>query len=415
MQNHRSWPRSSPEEERALDPLYKDLAQAFNVDLTRIDPSFDSIDEAVHPGQFRQFIQQERITSQCLKALAIRFAMKNERTESDWDKLFLLLTQYSCIVDPKLLYGSAVVAYADVTCVLSPILGPVMVEPPENIAMELEPLQRCKRLADAEEMRVLERSRRIKKIATSSGTVESLVLVTHFNLSVRKTFLRLLHLELAAIYDLLGRLESRGTRTFDGTAAGMSSNEPLSRVREVCLKWTSPARVSFGTGDQYSEIIAIHRALEIQTATIPVSPVEQAHQAAIEEKLDPVQDWIREAMRRIPRSRFYVDVGECAVCFTPEEVRLLMTNTAAENEPVQRAITLRLLLTLIVEGKVPTDCGFTAEQSYATAVQEATALAAYLEKRDDAAGQDRYLALADELFTLMVDARERIGFVEMES
>jgi hypothetical protein len=98
------------------------------------------------------------------------------------------------------------------------------------------------------------------------------------------------------------------------------------------------------------------------------------------------------------------------VCFTPEEVKLLMTNTANESEPVQRAITLRLLLTLIVEGKVPKDRGFTPEQSYATAVEEATALAAYLEKRDDAAGQDRYRALADELFSLMVDARERIGF-----
>ena len=410
MQNHRLLPRISPEEERLIEPFYKDLAQAFAVDLTRMDPTLDAIDEEIHPGQFRQFIQQEGITAQCLKALAMRFVAKSERTESDWDKLFLLLTQYCCIVDPKILYGSAAVAYPEVTRVLAPIFGRVTIDPPENIAMELEPLQKCKRLADAEEMRVLERSRRIKKIATSSGTAETLVLVTHFNLSVRKTFLRLLHLELAAIYDLLGRLESRGTRTFDGSSAGMSSNEPLSRVREVCLKWTSPARVSFGTGDQFSEIIAIHRALDMQSATIPLSPVEQAHQAAIEEKLDPVQDWIREAMRKIPQSRFHVDVGDCAVCFTPEEVKLLMTNTANESEPVQRAITLRLLLTLIVEGKVPKDRGFTPEQSYATAVEEATALAAYLEKRDDAAGQDRYRALADELFSLMVDARERIGF-----
>src|SRR3954470_16353895 len=115
MQNHgASAPRSTPEQARLLERIYNDLAQAFEIDLTRVDPSLDSIDELVHPGQFRQFIQQEGITSQCLQVLAMHFLAKSERSPDDWDKLFLLLTQYSCIADPKILYGTAAVSYADV-------------------------------------------------------------------------------------------------------------------------------------------------------------------------------------------------------------------------------------------------------------------------------------------------------------
>jgi hypothetical protein len=401
----------SSDDQRLLERIYTDLAFAFELDLTRMDPSLDSIDQAIHPGKFRQFIQQEGITLHVLKLLALRFLGK-ERADEDWDKLFLLLTQYACMLDPKVLYGGASIGYFEITRLLAPILGHTSVEPPECVLAELEPLHACQRLADADELKVLDRSRRIRNLAIERNDGAALVLATHFNLSVRKTFLRLLHLELASIYDLLGILENRGTRTFDGTNAGLSSAEPLARVRATCLKWTSPARVSFGSGDNFQEVIAIREALQQEVATIPLNPVQLAHEAAHRDDRDPVQGWLRETIGNLKKGRFHADVAQCDVSFTADEVRMLTSGQADEDRPLRRAIALRLLLTLICEGKTPPGRGFTLQQSYDIAVQEATALAAFLEEREHADTAYRYTFLTDELFNLMVDAREKIGFYQ---
>lgn len=405
----------TPEDQRQLERIYADLAYACELDLGNIDPSLESIDDLIPPGKFRLFIQQDGITAQNLKILTLRFLTKDPRDETDWDKLFLLLAQFVCIADPKILYGNLPIGYFEVAQLLAPILGKVKVEPPESVTAELEPIHACKRLADAEGIKVLDRSRRVKKFALERNDAESLVLVTHFNLSVRKTFLRLLHLELAAIYDLLGTLENRGKLAFDASLAGLSSAEPITRVREICLKWTSPARVSFGSGDQFAEIIAIRLALEHEIASISLDPAQLAEESARHDEHDPVHGWLRETIAKLGKSRFHADVDTAEVCFTAEEVRLLTSNQMQDSDPLRRAIALRLLLTLVLEGKTPPGRGFTLQESYAIAVKEATALAAYLEQREVAGSGFKYTALTDELFSLMVDAREKMGFFEAEA
>jgi hypothetical protein len=274
-------------EARLAYPLYSALATQFELapalypagELPALRPTrdvfdrdlqwFDAIDEKVRAFQIRQLPPEIlNASEEALRAFIQRLLKRPGKTNTDRDKIDLLLVQYFALCAPEALYREEI-KLADVARVLQPVLVEAdaasldWCEPLEQI---LKTLDGCHSLRDMMEHGLLEQGRLLKD---SAGDMfydpAALVAFCRFNFSLRRAFIRMLHADLNAVKTAVDVLESAGVKSVDCRRAGFSAAETTARLRYYSENWRQPFHKDYtesSVSRAFEQLLALRADLE---------------------------------------------------------------------------------------------------------------------------------------------------------
>ena len=308
-------------EARLVYPIYAALAVQFNLSplphpLGELPPArptrstfdqdvkwLDAIDQKALAYQIRQLPSEVlNASEESLRALIHRQLKKPEKTNTDRDKIDLLLVQYFAMC------ASESLVHKEITLVdVSRVLKPVLVEADstplewcEPLDQILEKIRNCQSLRDMMEEGLLEQGRLLKD---SAGCMfydpAALVAFCRFNFLLRRAFIRLLHADLAAVREAINALEAKGVKIVDCRRAGLSAAETTSQLRHFCENWRQPFQKDYTASSvtrAFEQLLALRADLEEAVghkqprARAEASPAPQAkpRAAATEPKKAPI-------------------------------------------------------------------------------------------------------------------------------
>ena len=292
---------ASWKEARAAYPLYRALAKQFELAPSpypegQVPPERPTrqvferdlqwlalIDNDILAYQIRQLPPETLNGNEpSLRAFLHRQLRKQNKTTADRDKIDLLLVQYFALCAPEELYRKPI-SLADVARVLRPALPEA-----EATAVEwcapldeiLDKLSRCHSLRDILEAGLLEQGRMLKD---SAGVMfydpAALVAFCRFNFVLRRTFIHLLHADLAAVMEALMALEAKGVKTVDCRRAGFSAAETTAQLRYFCENWRQPFHKDYTQSSvmhAFEQLLALRADLEDALAYPKPAPVAAA-------------------------------------------------------------------------------------------------------------------------------------------
>ena len=269
---------------RILYPTYSALAREFVIDLTPCNdletgveqPPQESVeqarqwlrdmDERIHIHQLRQFLQTTTLVSpQLLQTLLLHHLHKEEKSPSDRDKIDFLLVQLFSIAAPSRLEDSSV-TLEYVAKTLAPVLGPVdpamptWLAPLENV---LQSAQKARTLNELLHSGILEQGRKVKVQSGENYFLPAaMIAFARFSFLVRRSFFRLMHQDLNAIFDGLRELEQRGVNTIDCRRAQFSAEEPILRLRMICQSWKVMFQAEYSSGQPLRMLVDLRAAID---------------------------------------------------------------------------------------------------------------------------------------------------------
>jgi hypothetical protein len=269
---------------RILYPTYSALAREFVIDLTPCNdletgveqPPQESVeqarqwlqdmDERIQIHQLRQFLQTTTlVTPQLLQTLLLHHLHKEEKSPSDRDKIdFLLVQLFSLAAPSRLEDASVTLDYVAKT--LAPVLGPVdttmptWLAPLENV---LQSAQKARTLNELLHGGILEQGRKIKvQSGENYFQPTAMIAFARFSFLVRRSFFRLMHQDLNAIFDGLRELEQRGVNTIDCRRAQFSAEEPILRLRMICQSWKVMFQAEYSSGQPLRMLVDLRAAID---------------------------------------------------------------------------------------------------------------------------------------------------------
>jgi hypothetical protein len=268
---------------RILYPLYHEVARQFDLgpscsyldapvdrsetEVTRsVEEWFAAVDDRMDAWHLRQIVQTTALGSEeALRGLILRLLGKPSRSALDRDKIDFLLVQYLDQRAPRTFEGDRF-EMDDVAAVLEPVLGeastlaPAWLAPLEDAIAQL---QQCGSLRDLLQRRIIERVRGLKEKAGPMyfGSA-TMIAFTRFNYLMRRAFFRLLYDDLHALRSGVQELEQRGVASINATAAQLSAQEPLARLRAICTGWKQPFRAPYAAGQALRQLIELRAAVE---------------------------------------------------------------------------------------------------------------------------------------------------------
>lgn len=283
---------------RRLFPIYCTLAAQFSLeappydDLEHIkpdsDPDFitrvmkwlDTIDASLHVAQFRLALQNTAIASSesKLQSLIDRHYSKPQKSEADRDKLDFLLVEYFSVAAPPTL-SDRDLSLEDAAEVLAPILGPVRLDLPEwlhPVDSWVANLSHFTSLSDLQTSHLVQQGRQLKASAKNQYFVPTaLVAFTRFSYLLRRTFFRLIGVELKTISAGLEKLTSHGITTLDCTAAQMSAATPITELRQFCETYKKPALPEYSVDTSILRLIQLRQIVDAQLtlSEMPDDPI----------------------------------------------------------------------------------------------------------------------------------------------
>ena len=269
---------------RVLYPTYSALAREFVIDLTPCNdlesgveqPPQESVeqarrwlgemDERIHIHQLRQFLQTTTlVTPQLLQTLLLHHLHKEEKSPSDRDKIDFLLVQLFSIAAPSRLEDSSV-TLEYVAKTLAPVLGPInptmpaWLAPLENV---LQLAQKARTLNELLHGGILEQGRKVKVQSGENYFLPpAMIAFARFSFLVRRSFFRLMHQDLNAIFDGLRELEQRGVSTIDCRRAQFSAEEPILRLRMICQSWKVMFQAEYSSGQPLRMLVDLRAAID---------------------------------------------------------------------------------------------------------------------------------------------------------
>ncbi|MFB3813878.1 MAG: hypothetical protein ACE14L_07175 [Terriglobales bacterium] len=269
---------------RSLHQVYKGIAEQFELaapaclelecPVDSPDPEtraavrawLDTMDKLIGVHQLRLFLQTSPLSTETnLRNLVEHYLGHEGHTESDRDKLDFLLVQYFSECTPAA-PRNALPQLGDVARVLQGPLGQSVMAVPDKLKGVYEVLARmdgCRSLRELLEKGILQECRRLK-VGAGADYFEpaSLVVFAWFNCRVRQTFFRLMHADVTAIREGVKQLRRRGVRTLDCRHAGLSDEEPLERVVELCRHWKKPFRAEYSAGNPFTQLMELRTAVD---------------------------------------------------------------------------------------------------------------------------------------------------------
>jgi hypothetical protein len=227
-------------------PANRNLPESPEIELFgKVHEWLDEMDQRVLVHQLRHLLQMTTLNASegGLRALINRHLRKTIKSITDRDKIDFLLVQYFALCAPAKIYHKQIEP-SDVAQVMQAVLGEVApdalawCEPLEKM---IEALRSFRSLREILKTNFIEQGRKVKE--TAGGMFydpAALVAFIRFNFLLRRTLIELMHADLIAIRAGLTQLEGGGVRILDCHHFGLSSAEPLNKIRETADEWKQP-------------------------------------------------------------------------------------------------------------------------------------------------------------------------------
>jgi len=407
-------------EDRSVFPIYLALAKQLELEIPfphekrnlpekpdlelfdEVETWLDEMDQRVAVHELRKLLQTTTLNANesSLCALIHRHLKKTSKSNVDRDKIDFLLVQYFALCAPAKIYHKQIEP-ADVAQVMKPVLGEVddttlpWCAPLEQM---IEKLRAFRSLREILKTNFIEQGRKVKE--TAGGMFydpAALLAFIRFNFLLRRTFIELMHADLIAIRSGLAQLETAGAKTIDCQHFGLSTSEPLAKIREAADEWKQPFQKDYterSVNQTFEKLLGlradVERALEKiapkapetvppkvkspserisekptgtgrQTGTPEVSakvaekPRAGAGQATVSEGLDfeACLEKIWEQLIATPptrgRSMTTVKIGAARILMSSWEVTAFVSEDGPSAEDLRRAVVARAMVTAAVE------------------------------------------------------------------
>ena len=302
-------------EAREVFPIYLALGKQLKIEIpfpqakrnlpekpemelfSQIHDWLDSMDQQVLVHQLRHLLQMTTLNASetGLRALISRHLRKSKKSNTDRDKIDFLLVQYFALCAPAKIYHKQIEP-ADVAQVMLPVLGEVAPDPLawcSPLEKMIESLRGFRSLREILKTNFIEQGRKVKE--TAGGMFydpAALVAFIRFNFLLRRTLIELMHADLIAIRAGLSQLETGGVRILDCHHLGLSSAEPLTKIRAIADEWKQPFQQEY---TERSVSQAFDKLLGLRT------DVEQALEKAFGKPAEAVRPQV-PAKKQTPES-----------------------------------------------------------------------------------------------------------------
>jgi hypothetical protein len=302
-------------EAREVFPIYLALGKQLKIEIpfpqakrnlpekpemelfSQIHDWLDSMDQQVLVHQLRHLLQMTTLNASetGLRALISRHLRKSKKSNTDRDKIDFLLVQYFALCAPAKIYHKQIEP-ADVAQVMLPVLGEVAPDPLawcSPLEKMIESLRGFRSLREILKTNFIEQGRKVKE--TAGGMFydpAALVAFIRFNFLLRRTLIELMHADLIAIRAGLSQLETGGVRILDCHHLGLSSAEPLTKIRTIADEWKQPFQQEY---TERSVSQAFDKLLGLRT------DVEQALEKAFGKPAEAVRPQV-PAKKQTPES-----------------------------------------------------------------------------------------------------------------
>ena len=226
----------------------------------------DETDRRIQIHQLRQFVQTSPLADETfLRALLSFHTGQEQHTDQGRDKVDFLLVQLFSQAAPAEIAGPSL-SLAEAARIMQPILGNVQISTVDWLE-QLEDLlgkaYRAKNLNELFTARIIEQGRQIK---TSCGDKffepAAMVAFARFGFLVRRAFFTLMHRDLNAILDGLRDLEAQGITTLDCRKAQFAADEPIARLRTICLSWKVMFHAEYSAGQPLCILVDLRTAVD---------------------------------------------------------------------------------------------------------------------------------------------------------
>jgi hypothetical protein len=395
------------DETRSVFPIYLALAKQLTLEIpfppdkrhlpekpdletfAKIQTWLDAMDQQVLVYQLRHLLQMTTLNASeaGLCALIQRHLRKPSKSNMDRDKTDFLLVQYFALCAPAKIYHKQI-ELEDAAQVMKPVLGDVNTAPIawcEPLEKMIAALRGFRSLRDMLKTNFIEQGRKVKETAGKLFyEPSSLLAFVRFNFLLRRTLIELMHADLIAIRAGLNQLESTGVRIVDCHQFGLSTAEPLPKVRQIADEWKQPFQQEYterSVNETFEKLLAlrsdVERALEriapktneIVTPQVPEAarreapstapsarsaqePPKQSEAPAVLD-FESCLEQIWEQLIAVPptrgRSMTNVRIGTARILMSSWEVTAFVSEDSPSAEDLRRAVVARALVTAATE------------------------------------------------------------------
>jgi hypothetical protein len=286
------------EENRSVFPIYLALAKHLQIEIpfpsnkrvlpekaelelfTQVRTWLDAMDQRVLVHQLRHLLQMTTLNASesGLRALIMRHLKKPSKSTTDRDKIDFLLVQYFALCAPAKTYHKQI-ELTDVAHVMKPVLGEVDTAPLpwcEPLEKMIQSLRHFKSLRDILKTNFIEQGRKVKESAGGMFYDPSAMLAfVRFNFLLRRTLIELMHADLIYVRSAMTHLESAGARTVDCQSFGLSSAEPVARVRQIADEWKQPFQKEYterSVNQAFDKLLSLRADVERTMEKFPGKP-----------------------------------------------------------------------------------------------------------------------------------------------
>src|SRR5215469_1795462 len=290
------------EETRSVFPIYLALAKHLQIEIPfpqnkrvleekpneefakQVQVWLDAMDQQVHVHQLRQLLQTTTLNASesGLRALIMRHLRKGSKTNIDRDKIDFLLVQYFALCAPAKIYHKQI-ELTDVAQVMKPVLGDADCTPLswcEPLEKVIHALRNCKSLRDILKTNFIEQGRRVKEGAGGMFYDPSaMIAFVRFNFLLRRTLIELMHADLIYIRSGINHIENDGLKTLDCSTFGMSSSEPVAKIRQIADEWKQPFQKEYNertVNQAFEKLLALRSDIERTVERVLGKPLDTA-------------------------------------------------------------------------------------------------------------------------------------------
>jgi len=288
------------EETRSVFPIYLALAKHLQYEIpfpqnkrvlpdkadgelySQVHAWLDTLDQQVQVHQLRHLLQTTTLNASesGLRALIMRHLRKPSKTNTDRDKVDFLLVQYFALCAPAKIYHKQI-ELADVAQVMKPVLGETDSTPLnwcEPLEKMIHTLRTFKSLREILKTNFIEQGRKVKEGAGGMFYDPSAMLAfVRFNFLLRRTLIELMHADLIYIRSGINHLETAGAKTVDCQTFGLSSAEPINKVRQIADEWKQPFQKEYNersVNQAFEKLLALRADVERTIERVLGKPME---------------------------------------------------------------------------------------------------------------------------------------------
>jgi hypothetical protein len=290
------------DETRSVFPIYLALAKHLQFEIpfpqnkrvlpekadlelfSQVHTWLDSMDQQVLVHQLRHLLQMTTLiaSESGMRAIIMRHLRKSAKSNTDRDKIDFLLVQYFALCAPAKIYHKNI-ELSDVAQVMKPVLGEVdstslpWCEPLEKM---IQTLRTFKSLREILKTSFIEQGRRVKEGAGGMFyDASALLAFVRFNFLLRRTFIELMHADLIYIRSGINHLENAGLKTLDCSTVGMSSSEPVAKIRQIADEWKQPFQKEYterSVSQAFEKLLALRADVERTVERVIGKPIDSS-------------------------------------------------------------------------------------------------------------------------------------------